>query len=203
MSFKQSLGKQLTKFGRNNNTPTIVAMGIATAKGIFRPAFTMMDTKESYETKRYTALREGLTEVIAIPVYYLSGVLANTISKKLAVPKNFMSKDVYQKFKSGNDSAEVKKAVQSAEELAKTNLPKLITTTSFIGVCVSALFVIPYVCSVTIKPIMKRLSSKNAQPSIENEKAAELQQVQKPVNKVNTFKSLYGNNNYGMKVGAL
>ena len=81
MGFKQSIEKQLTKFGKNNS-PTVVAMSIAAAKGVFRPAFTMMDTKESYETKRYTALREGLTEVIAIPVYYLSGVAAKKVSKK-------------------------------------------------------------------------------------------------------------------------
>ena len=52
----------------------------------------MMDTKESYETKRYTAYREGLTELIAIPVYYFSGVISSAISNKISVPKHFMSK---------------------------------------------------------------------------------------------------------------
>ena len=47
MSLKQSLEKKLVKFGKSNS-PTLVAMSIATAKGIFRPAFTMMDKKESY-----------------------------------------------------------------------------------------------------------------------------------------------------------
>ena len=36
----------------------------------------MMDKKESSETKKYTALREGLTEVIAIPTYITCGYLA-------------------------------------------------------------------------------------------------------------------------------
>ena len=85
MGTKQILEKQLTKFGQNNS-PTVVAMGIATAKGIFRPTFTMMDKKESYETKKYTAIREGLTEVIAIPVYFFSGTASQLISKKLAKP---------------------------------------------------------------------------------------------------------------------
>lgn len=202
MGFKQSIEKQLTKFGKNNS-PTVVAMSIAAAKGVFRPAFTMMDTKESYETKRYTALREGLTEVIAIPVYYLSGVAAKKVSEKLAVPKNFMSKTIYKKFKKGESSAEIKNAVKHAEEMAKTNLPKIVTTTSFIGVCVSALLVIPFVCSATIKPIMEYLGGKKAEKTTKPEKTADFKEVQKPAGKVNTFKSLYGSNNYGMKVGAL
>lgn len=60
MGVKQSLENKLIKFGKNNS-PTLVAMSIAAAKGVFCPAFTMMDTQESYETKRYTAYREGLT----------------------------------------------------------------------------------------------------------------------------------------------
>ena len=92
MAFINALEKSLTKFGMNNS-PSVVAMGIAMAKGIFRPMFTMMDRKEDYQTKRYTALREGLTEMIAIPVYYLSGVLSKKLAQKIAVPKNFMTKD--------------------------------------------------------------------------------------------------------------
>lgn len=61
--------------GKDNN-PAYAVVAIATAKGIFRPLFTMMDKKESPETKKYAALREGLTEVIAIPTYLLCGTLA-------------------------------------------------------------------------------------------------------------------------------
>lgn len=55
------------KLGENCK-PTYPVMAIAAVKGICRPAFTMMDKKEEPKTKKYTAIREGLTEIIAIPV---------------------------------------------------------------------------------------------------------------------------------------
>lgn len=61
--------------GKDNN-PTYTVVAVATAKGIFRPFFTMRDKKESPETKKYTALREGLTEAIAIPTYLACSHLA-------------------------------------------------------------------------------------------------------------------------------
>lgn len=198
MCFKQSLENKLIKFGKNNS-PTIVAMTIASAKGIFRPAFTMLDKKESDETKRYTAYREGLTELIAIPVYFLSGVISSYISDKIAVPKNFMSKKIYKKYKNGDKSIEVDKAVKQAENLAKTNLPKIKTTTAFIGVCASALFIIPMLCSVTIKPIMKALENKKTKS---NENII-LKEVKQPAKKLNTFSGVYRNNGSGLKVGGL
>ena len=42
----------------------------------------MMDKTENPETKKYTALREGLTEVIAIPAYWACGELAGGLAKK-------------------------------------------------------------------------------------------------------------------------
>lgn len=200
MGIKQSLEKRLTKFGQNNS-PTVVAMGIAMAKGIFRPTFTMMDKKENYETKRYTALREGLTELIAIPVYYLSGVVGKSVAKKLAVTKNFMNKEMYKRYKAGDKSEEVMNAFKHAEELAKINLPKITTTAVFIGVCLSALLVIPGLCSVSIKPIMKRFEKKGSKNN--EDKPAEIQAPKKLEQPVNTFKSLYVRNNYGMKVGGV
>lgn len=201
MSIKQSLEKRLIKFGKNNS-PTLVAMSIATAKGICRPTFTMMDKKENYETKKYTALREGLTELVAIPVYYFSGVVSKKISEKLAVPKHFMPKDIYKKSKSGDMSQEVKSAVEHAESLAKINLPKISTATAFIGVCVSALFLIPFICSATIKPIMKLFDKKNA-PKKENPLPGHANSVKK-INNLRTFNGLYNYSNTGsMKVGGL
>ena len=198
MCVKQSLEKKLVKFGKNNS-PTFVAMSIAAAKGVFRPAFTMMDTKENYQTKRYTAYREGLTELIAIPVYYLSGVISRGLASKLAVPKNYMSKRVYEQYKSGNTSAEIQDAVKHAENLAKINLPKVKTTAAFIGVCTSALLIIPMLCSATIKPIMSALEKKDAK---KNDTVPALV-PQKQMGKLNTFKGVYMNNNYGMKVGGV
>lgn len=202
MGFKQSLEKSLTKFGQNNS-PTLVAMGIATAKGIFRPTFTMMDKKESYETKRYTAIREGLTELIAIPVYYLSGVLSKYVTKKLAVPKNFIKKDIYKKHLAGDTSEEVKSAVKHAEELAKINFSKISSTSAFIGVAISALLVIPLVCSITIKPIMKGIEKRSVKKNAETIQKPETNNALKNETQLNTFKGIYSYNNCSLKVGAI
>lgn len=75
MSLSNGIKKICESIGKDNN-PAYVVVAIATAKGIFRPLFTMMDKKESPETKKYTALREGLTEIIAIPTYLVCGALA-------------------------------------------------------------------------------------------------------------------------------
>ena len=190
MGFKDSLERILTKFGREYS-PTVVAMGIAAAKGIFRPIFTMMDKTETQETKRYTALREGLTEVIAIPIYYFSGVVSKKITDKLAVPKNFMSKDIYQRHLKGDKSIEVKNAIKHAEDLARINKSKIASTTAFIGVCISALLVIPFTCSATIKPVMKFLEKRNSKKKYGTDNIQEIKQINGTETKVNTFKGLY------------
>ncbi len=197
MNFTQRLEKILTKFGENNS-PAVVAMGIAAAKGFFRPLFTMTDKKESYETKRYTATREGLTELVAIPVYYLSGLVADYISNKLADKKYFMSKKMYAKYIFGGQSEDICNAVNRAEKLAQENLPKLKSTTAFIGVCVSALFIIPFVCSLTIKPIMNKIENSkkpNCRLNLETT-------LNKNMIKQQPLKSYYPVSN-GMKVGGL
>lgn len=76
MPGKSSFLKRVLESLGENNKPIYVVIAIATAKGIFRPLFTMMDKKESPETKKYAALREGMTEVIAIPTYWACGTLA-------------------------------------------------------------------------------------------------------------------------------
>ena len=178
-------------------------MGIAIAKGIFRPTFTMMDNNESYETKRYTAIREGATEAIAIPIYYLSGVASKAITKKLAVPKNFMPKELYKRYIAGDTSKEVMSAFKHAEELAKTNYSKIGANTSFIGVCISALLLIPFACSVAIKPIMKKLENKGKSGESTEPKIVKNSDISEKSNNAQTFKSLYVNHNYGMKVGGV
>lgn len=75
MNINNGIKKICESIGKDNN-PAYAVVSIAAAKGIFRPLFTMMDKKESPETKKYTALREGLTEVIAIPTYLACGALA-------------------------------------------------------------------------------------------------------------------------------
>ena len=133
--------------------------------------------------------------MIAIPIYYLSGVLSKNLAKKIAIPKNFMSKDIFEKSKGANVSEEVQNIVKHAELLAKENFPKIQSNISFIGVCVSALFIIPLICSVTIKPIMAKLDKR---PQNENVKP-------KTVNKIETNNKVnpYANVSSGMKVGGV
>ena len=78
----QKLENFCIKLGKNNKA-TYPVMAIAFVKGICRPAFTMMDKTEKPETKKYTALREGLTELIAIPTYLVCGEASAWLAKKL------------------------------------------------------------------------------------------------------------------------
>ena len=78
----QKLENFCIKLGKNNKA-TYPVMAIAFVKGICRPAFTMMDKTEKPDTKKYTALREGLTELIAIPTYLVCGEASAWIAKKL------------------------------------------------------------------------------------------------------------------------
>ncbi len=160
MSVNSLLEKICTKLG-NNNKPTYVVMAIATVKGICRPIFTMMDKKENPETKKYTAIREGLTEIIAIPVYWSCGELAGKFAHLLAKPKNFMDKELYKQHKKGHITPEVAKAFDNAKELAQNNLSKMNKNLMFIGVCGAALFVIPALCSAAIKPLMNSIQKKH------------------------------------------
>ena len=82
MSVMESLKNLCIKLGKNNS-PEYAVVAIATVKGIARPTITMMDKKEDPQTKKYTALREGLTEVVAIPTYLTCGYLAGKLGGKL------------------------------------------------------------------------------------------------------------------------
>lgn len=140
-----------------DNKPTYVAMGVAAAKGICRPIFTMRDKKQDPETKKYTAIREGLTELIAIPVYWGSGKVAESLAKKLAKPKD-MDADVFKKIASGEKITE--DALATTAKNVRKNMFKMRTNLSMLGVFLSALLVIPAVCSAVIKPIMGAISKK-------------------------------------------
>ena len=82
MGVKESFRKICESLGKSNK-PTYAVMAIATVKGIARPTFTMMDKTEDPETKKYTAIREGLTEVVAIPTYWACGELTSKLAKKM------------------------------------------------------------------------------------------------------------------------
>ena len=143
----------LTNLGKNNK-PTYAVIAIAVVKGIARPLFTMTDKHADPETKKYTAIREGLTEVVAIPTYFACGELASKVADKL-------------KF----DHLPTPKEQAFARQSAKQNF-------MFLGVCIAALAVIPALASVTIKPFMKKIQennkSKHAPIDIEQNKADNL-----------------------------
>lgn len=86
MAIKESLKQFFIKLGENNK-PTYAVMAIATVKGIARPAFTMSDKNADPTTKKYTAIREALTEAVAIPTYFICGEMAAKISSMLSLPK--------------------------------------------------------------------------------------------------------------------
>lgn len=145
-----------------NNKPTYVVMAIAAVKGICRPAFTMMDKKETPETKKYTALREGLTEAIAMPVYWACGEIAAKFGE--TVTSKWLDKKFEKELKKGHTYTDkVKNEMRT--ELIKKGKSGLM----FIGVCTAALFVIPGVCSLVIKPIMN-LTGLKAPQDKENKK---------------------------------
>lgn len=89
-TLKQMIGDNLHntyKFlGENSNSAIYVAVAIALFKGIFRPIFTLTDKKSDPKTKKYTAIREALTELIAIPVYIAVPLLGERLFVKKDAP---------------------------------------------------------------------------------------------------------------------
>lgn len=79
-----SLENTLKYIGKNVK-PYWPTVAVASAELIFRPLFTMMDKKAPEETKKYTALREGITELIAAPTYLALPVLAAKASDLLKI----------------------------------------------------------------------------------------------------------------------
>ena len=143
MSIRESLKRIFVALGENNK-PTYAVMAIAVVKGIARPIFTMTDKHADPETKKYTAIREGLTEVVAIPTYFACGELASKVAGKL----NF-------------SHLPTKEAQNYARKSAQQNF-------MFLGVCTAALLVIPALASLTIKPFMKKIQEKNTKKKLEN-----------------------------------
>ena len=84
LTFKELLQnpsmKNLFKyFGENENGAIIIACGIAIGKGIFRPIFTMMDKEQDPESRKYAAIKEGITEVAAFPLYIATPLIAGRL----------------------------------------------------------------------------------------------------------------------------
>ncbi len=186
MSFVNGIKNICYKLG-SNNKPTYVVMAIAAVKGIARPTFTMMDKKEKPETKKYTALREGLTEVIAIPAYWACGELS-------AWGANILFKE------------KVGDKINPALIKAKKNL-------MFMGVCTAALFIIPAACSVLIKPIMSKMGLKAPKTEEDNNPKLDISTnppqksptVQNPIDyaHINSYALYMKRPQNGMKVGGV
>ena len=83
MSFNKLIKNVCESIGKDNN-PAYVVVAIATAKGIFRPLFTMMDKKESPDARKYAALRELMTEFIGVPTTMTLGLIGETLAGFLA-----------------------------------------------------------------------------------------------------------------------
>ena len=76
-------GKKILISVGKNNKPTYAVMAVATANGIFKPISSLTDKKEKPEARKYAALREFLTEVVAVPTYWGCGVGAAKLGEKL------------------------------------------------------------------------------------------------------------------------
>jgi len=83
MSKPEFMEKIFSNMGTSANLGIAVMCAIAAFKGVFRPMFTMMDKKSDPETKKYTAMREFLTEVSALPLYAVVPIACSNISKKI------------------------------------------------------------------------------------------------------------------------
>ena len=176
MDIKSVIKNLCVKLGENNK-PIYAVMAIAVAKGIFRPTFTMMDKHEDPETKKYTALREFLTEVVAIPTYWASGELASKCADKLTLPPE-------------------KKA------MAKTNFMFLgVCTAALIVIpAVTSLIIKPLMKSMQNKNQKNKIgeASQNVEiVKIHDKPAFKSKKIQNP------YSFTYGSKNCGMKVGGI
>lgn len=208
MGFQNFLRNVCTQLGENNK-PTYAVVAIAAVKGICRPTFTMMDKKEKPETKKYTALREGLTELIAIPVYIGCGYLAGKCSSlftKNVTKEDFLTNKVKQDIANGISNDNITKAISNAEKQLEKYKLRATNNLRFIGVCAAALVAIPALCSITIKPVMSKILKMPKENQEENTKQpiaqpqTQIRNYTKPAVKLQTYIAAPQT---GMKVGGV
>lgn len=208
MGFQNFLRNVCTQLGENNK-PTYAVVAIAAVKGICRPTFTMMDKKEKPETKKYTALREGLTELIAIPVYIGCGYLAGKCSSlftKNVTKEDFLTNKVKQDIANGISNENITKAISNAEKQLEKYKIRATNNLRFIGVCAAALVAIPALCSITIKPVMSKILKMPKENNEENTKQpiaqpqTQIRNYIKPAVKLQTYIAAPQT---GMKVGGV
>ena len=156
MAFFKNLNKFLKhtieKVGVNPKA-TYAVVAVAWANSVFKPLSTMLEKNEKPETKKYTALREFLTECVAVPTYITCAAIAQKFAKTMKEPNK--------------------------AKVAKANL-------NFIGVCTAAVFVIPALCSVVIKPMTDMIyhrGDEKSQPAKVETSASAAIGGNKPINK--------------------
>lgn len=177
---------------------TYSMVAIATANGIFRPTFTMMKKGENPESKKYAALREGITEVIAVPSYIICGEIGSKLGAKIAGKAK---------------ETELQKLAQKGQNFAADTMQEMIDVAkkrgssglNLICICAAAGLIIPAVCSACVTPIMNKIRpqhSDNSKPLDIKENAVTppvmLMQA-KPIERP-AFKSVSYS---GMKVGGV
>lgn len=135
--------KALESLGANNKAIYAV-MAIALFKAIFRPIFTLMDKKESKENRNYAAVRELVTEAIALITYPVVAIIA-------APP---MAKFIEKTVKKGIEAGKI--YPEKALDVLKDH-KKIEPIVEFGLVCLTAVYIIPQLCNIALPPVMKAL----------------------------------------------
>ncbi len=193
MSVNSFIKKNCLSLGKNNKSIYPV-IAIATANGICRPTFTMLKKGENPESKKYAALREGITEVIAVPTYWACGEFAAKCGKIIAEKaEDKRLKKLEEKGKYFTQEAKL--------EMKSAALKKGQAGLMLIGVCTAAGLVIPALCSLLVTPIMNKINSKKqidnsiSKNSLNKQIIPPPKQIERPIFKTVSYS--------GMKVGGV
>lgn len=189
--------KNICKKLGNAPKATYSMVAIATANGIFRPTFTMMKKGENPESKKYAALREGLTEATAVPSYIICGEIGSKLG-------NYIGRKA-KKMELENLIKEGKNFTQEAmDEMISTAGKRGSSGLNLICICAAAGLIIPAVCSACVTPIMNKIGAKkpSAPTTKETPIAQPAQLTQQPLRKID--RPVFKNMTYsGMKVGGV
>ncbi len=182
----------------NNSRPIYPILAISCANGIFRPTFTMLKKGENPESKKYAALREGITELVAMPTYFLTGILGEKLGEKIAVKAH--EADIAKRIKAGDVISETVKQEMKASAIKKGQ-----AGLGLIAICIAAGVVIPALCSVVVTPIMKKIGKKPEETPKKldiKENAVPVKEIPvQPLTQIN--RPIFNNWNSGMKVGGV
>ena len=179
MGFTKLVENVCRKLGEAN-LPVYTVAAVAVFKGIFRPTFTMMDKKSNPETKKYAAIKEGSTELVAIPTY----IGLSWLTSKFAPAFSPQGKNAQQLLHSTK------------------------STLGFFGVCFAALYAIPKLCNIAMPYIMKAFKAekneKQKEPPLDiySQTRYDVAQTKKTheTNVISPYAQMPINMNGGMKI---